>query len=90
MGNSLKQMYEVFSPSYHYDPVLAKERLDREKQRKALIKMLTDAKDKEDGRLLMEALGYLPHETYARMNNRVMKTSAKSKTNGFLESIGRL
>lgn len=86
----MKDMYEVFTPSYHYDPLTTAIELTREKQRKALIKICSDATDAEDARMLMEALGYLPHKTYARINNRVTETTDKSQTNGYLESIGRL
>lgn len=90
MSNPLKQAYEVFGPSFIYDPVLREHRLDMEKKRKALVTILINAQDTEDARMLMEILGYLPHKTFARINNRVVATSEKSQTNGFLESIGRL
>lgn len=90
MGNSLKQMYESFSPKYHYDPALAAHEYNQEKLRKALIKTLTDAEDKEDARMLMEILGYLPYKTFTRLNNKTTNLGVTSKTNGYLESIGRL
>lgn len=91
MSDPIKQTYETFSPHFHYDPMTKIHELDMEKKRRALVKILTDAKDVDDARLLMEALGYLPYGTFARMNNRVMRTTTdRSSTNGYLESIGRL
>lgn len=81
--------YRRFASTTNYDPIKEELAIKREKEKKALVTILTNAINVEDAKNLMEAVGYLPYATYTRNNNRVSKASTTS-TNGYLESIGRL
>lgn len=81
--------YEMMT-RYTVGTLKKEQELQDEKYKDALTFMLNNSKNTEDAKLLMEALGYLPYPTFARVNNRVTASNELSTTNGYLERIGKL